>query len=160
MRRLCVPACLAMGFVYLRTVQWFVRNLPKSCVSSICSGQNQVAEPGSRVGVVRSRSRIPNNTGSRSRIFLSDSGCPIPKSGIPVEMVQFFETFVESEISCCVPRLPLIFTARFHFLHDMLRSRGRKFWKGRESDVLPPTPQPWSKQLSVAYSASRLVVKL
>jgi len=45
-----------------------------------------------------SRSRIPDNTGSRSRFFLSDSnpGCPIrsfshhtPKLGIPVEMVQF-----------------------------------------------------------------------
>jgi len=44
-----------------------------------------------------SRNRMPNNTGSRSRIFLSDSGCPIGsfflyhtlKLGIPVEMVQF-----------------------------------------------------------------------
>jgi len=44
-------------------------------------------------------SRISNNTGSRSRFFLSDtnSGCPIgsflhhtSKLGIPVEMVQFF----------------------------------------------------------------------
>ena len=46
---------------------------------------------GCRVGAVRNR--IPNNTGSRSMIFLSDSGCPFghhtPKLGIPVEMVQF-----------------------------------------------------------------------
>ena len=42
------------------------------------------------------RSRIPNNTGSQSRIFLSDSGCPIgsffhhtSKLRIPVERVQF-----------------------------------------------------------------------
>jgi len=41
-------------------------------------------------------SRIINNTGRRSRIFLSDSVCPLgsflhhtPKFGIPVEMVQF-----------------------------------------------------------------------
>jgi len=44
-----------------------------------------------------SRSRIPDNTGSRSRIFLSDFECPIGsffkshsfKLGIPVEMIQF-----------------------------------------------------------------------
>jgi len=28
--------------------------------------------------------------------------------GIPIEMVQFFETFVETEISCCAPQFPLI----------------------------------------------------
>jgi len=35
-------------------------------------------------------SRIPNNTRSRSRIFLSDTDSGIPiKLGIPIEMVQF-----------------------------------------------------------------------
>jgi len=40
-----------------------------------------------------------------------------PKLGIPVEMVQSFETFVEIEISCCAPRFPLILTAKFHSLY-------------------------------------------
>jgi len=42
------------------------------------TSKSRVAEPESEV-FGWSRSRIPNNTGSRSRIFLSDSdsGCPI-----------------------------------------------------------------------------------
>jgi len=47
-----------------------------------------------------SRSRIPNNTWSWSRIFSSDSESPIalflhktPKLGIPIEMVQFLLKF-------------------------------------------------------------------
>ena len=40
------------------------------------------------------------------------------KLGIPVEMVQsFFETFVETRISCCVARFPLILTAQLHSLY-------------------------------------------
>jgi len=70
-----------------------------------------------------SRSRIPNNTGSRSRIF-----CPTldvwlnhflyhtPKLGIPVEMVQFLFKLLLKQISCCAPRFPLILTAKFHSL--------------------------------------------
>ena len=41
-----------------------------------------------------------------------------PTLGIPVEMVTFsFETFVETEISCCAPRFPLILTVKFHSLY-------------------------------------------
>ena len=83
------------------------------------------------------RSRIPNNIGSRSRIFLSESECPIgsflrhsPKLEIPVEMVQFVLKLLLKQISCCVPGFPLIVTAKFNSL-DV-----------KESDILPPTPQP------------------
>jgi len=55
---------------------------------------------------------------------------------VPVEMVQSFETFIEAENSCCVPRFPLIAGCykncwQPNFIHVMLRSRSRKFWKGR-----------------------------
>ena len=52
-----------------------------------------------------------------------------------------FETFVETEFSCCIPRFPLILTAKFHSLcvkeseleilerSEMLESRSRKFRK-------------------------------
>jgi len=85
-------------------------------------------------------SRILNNTGSR--IF-----CPTPyvqldhflhnapKLGIPVEMVQFLiKTFVETELSCCAPRFPLILTVRFHSFcvkesgSEILESRSRIFY--------------------------------
>ena len=39
-----------------------------------------------------------------------------PKSGIPVEMVQFLLKLAETVISCCAPRFPLILTAEFHSL--------------------------------------------
>jgi len=42
-----------------------------------------------------------------------------PKLRIPVEMVQFFETFVETEISCCAPRFALTLTAKFHSLYGV-----------------------------------------
>jgi len=51
---------------------------------------------------------------------------------------NFFETFVESAISCCVPRFPLILTAKFHSLYlkeseilersEILESRSRIFY--------------------------------
>ena len=41
-----------------------------------------------------------------------------PKLGIPVEMVQSLFTLVESEISCCVTRFPLILTVKFHSVYD------------------------------------------
>ena len=72
-------------------------------------------------------SRIPNNTGSRSRIFCQILDVKLvhflhhsPKLGIPVEMVQFisFETCVETEISFCPARFPLILAAKFHSLYS------------------------------------------
>ena len=74
-----------------------------------------------------SRSRIPNNIWIRSRIF-----CPTPtpdvqldhflhhnpKLGIPIwNGTMSFETFVETDISCCAPRFPLILTVKFHSLY-------------------------------------------
>jgi len=71
-----------------------------------------------------SASRIPNNIGSLSRIF-----CPNPdvrfdrflhhtlKLVIPVEMVQFLFKLLLKQISCCVPRFPLILAAKFHSLY-------------------------------------------
>jgi len=67
----------------------------------------------------------------------------IPKLGIPAELVISFETFVETEISCCVPRFPLVLTDKFHSF--MLRSRSRE----SESDILPPTPQPWAPYIFI-----------
>ena len=93
----------------------------------------QACGVGAGIGVVRSRSffgwswsRIPNNTGSRSRIF-----CPTPtpdvqldhflhhilKLRIPVEMVRFLLKLLLKEISCCASRFPLILTAKFHSLY-------------------------------------------
>ena len=98
---------------------------------------------GREVSEVFGRSRIPNNTGSRSRTFLSDSdsGCPIgpfflnhtPKLGIPVEMVQFLLKLSLKQNSCCAQRFPLILTVKFHSL-DVKES---------ESEILSPTPKPW-----------------
>jgi len=51
-----------------------------------------------------------------------------PKLGIPVEMVQFLLKLILKQIYCCAPRFPLILT---NFIPFMLRSRSRKFWKGR-----------------------------
>jgi len=90
-------------------------------------------------------SRIPNNTRSRSQIFLSDSDVHLdhflhhtPKLGILGEMVISFETFVETEISCCAPRFPLILTAKLHSLYV----KESEILERSESEILPPTPQP------------------
>ena len=37
-----------------------------------------------------------------------------PKLGLPVEMVQFLFKLLLKQISSCVPRFPLILTAKFH----------------------------------------------
>jgi len=34
-----------------------------------------------------------------------------------LQWYNFFEIFVETEISCCAPRFPLILTAKFHSLY-------------------------------------------
>ena len=60
-----------------------------------------------------------------------------PKLGIPVEMVQFLLKLMLKQISCCVPRFPLILTAKFHSLCvkeselEIFERSGwsRKFWK-------------------------------
>jgi len=88
-------------------------------------------------------SRIPDNTGSWSQIFLSDSdsGCPIGSffashSEIGISCLNgtiSFETFVETEISCCVQWFPLILTAKFYSLFvkelEILARSSQKFWK-------------------------------
>ena len=81
-----------------------------------------------------SRSRIPSNTGSRNQIFLSDSGYPVGSCFTSRSQVGnscwngtiSFETFVETEISCCAPRFPLILTFKFNSLCV----------KGLESEIL------------------------
>jgi len=99
-----------------------------------------IAEPESEV-FGWNRSRIPNNTGSKNRIF-----CPTPeiqlnhffhhtfKLGIPVELVQFLLKLLLKHISCCAPRFLL--TAKFHSLYV----KESEIWE--KSDILPPTPQP------------------
>jgi len=59
--------------------------------------------------------------------------------GIPVEMVQFLLKLLLKQISCCVPRFPLILTVKFHSIYvkesesDILeagvRDGSRKLWK-------------------------------
>jgi len=58
------------------------------------------------------------------------------KLGIPVEMVQSLEIFVETEVSCA-PRFPLILTAEFHS-----NVKESEILERSESDILPLTPQP------------------
>jgi len=90
-----------------------------------------------------SRSRIPNNTGNRSRIFFPTPTANVrldhflhytPKLGIPVEILQFLLKLLLKQISCCVPRCPLILTAKFHSLYvkesesEILESRSQIFY--------------------------------
>jgi len=91
-------------------------------LQSICKGWNKVA-----VSEVFGWSRIPNNTRRRSRIFLSDSdsGSPFRSFFTSHSLVGnscwngtiYYKTFVETEISCCVPRFPLILTAKILSLY-------------------------------------------
>jgi len=46
-------------------------------------------------------------------------------------VVQFLLKLLLKQISCCAPRFPLILRAKFHSLYV------------KESEILPPTPQPW-----------------
>jgi len=77
-------------------------------------------------------------TGKRSRIFLSDSGCPIGSIFTSHSWIGnfcwndtiSFKNFVETEIACCVLWFPLILTAKFHSLY--VKGVGsRKFRKSR-----------------------------
>ena len=70
----------------------------------------------------------------------SDSGCPIGsffnhtlKLAIPVEIS--FETFVETEVSCCVPRFPLILTAKCHSFDVESESGVGNFGKGGVGNI-------------------------
>ena len=77
-----------------------------------------------------------------------------PKLGIPVEMVQFFLKLLLKHVSCCAPRFPLILTVKFHSLY--VKESQSEILERSESDILPPTPQPWWKVLfftsSMAFS--------
>jgi len=68
-----------------------------------------------------------------------------PKLGIPVEMVRFLLKLLLKQISCYAPRLPLILTAKFHSLYVEESESGilERSELESESDILPPTPQPW-----------------
>jgi len=54
---------------------------------------------------------------------------------------NFFETLVETEISCRAPRLPLILTVKFHSLYvkesEILERSESEILE--RSDILPPT---------------------
>ena len=76
--------------------------------------------------------------------FLSDSGSPIELFFTSHSRVWnscwndtiSFETFVETENSCCVPQFQLIASCckivdSQTFIHVILKSRSWKFWKGR-----------------------------
>jgi len=55
-----------------------------------------------------------------------------PKLGIPVEMVQFLLKLLLKQISFCVPRFPLILTAKYHSLYAKESGVGvRNFGKVR-----------------------------
>ena len=83
----------------------------------------------------------------------------ILKLGIPCwNGIVSFETFVETEISCCAPRLPLIVAVKFHSLYveesesgvgflERL-SRSSKFWDGWSWSRIffLTTPQPCLKR--------------
>ena len=96
-------------------------------------------------------SRIPNNTGSQSRIFLSysDSGCRIESFFTShslswkflLKWYNFFWNFCW--IRHFLPRFPLTLTAKFHFL-NLKGSEVGNFGK-LESDILPPTPEACSQ---------------
>jgi len=88
----------------------------------------RVAEPGSSRNESEvfgwSRSRILKTLGVGVGFF-----CPTPdvqldhflhhtlKFGIPVDMVQFLLKLLLKQISCCVPRFPLILTTKLHSLY-------------------------------------------
>jgi len=74
----------------------------------------------------------------------------ILKLGIPCwNGIVSFETFVETEISCCAPRLPLIVAVKFHSLYveesesgvGIFRKAESEFeilgWLELESDIFP-----------------------
>ena len=65
-------------------------------------------------------------------LFFTSQEFPIPKFGIPVEMVQFLLKLLLKQISCCAPRFPLILTAKFHSLYAMESESG----VGPESGIL------------------------
>ena len=112
-----------------------------------------------------SQSGIPNSTGSRSQIFFVRLQMSIFYITHLIGNSCWngtisFETFVETEISSCAPQFPLILTAKVHSLYvkeseseilerlglEILKSWCQKFGKSElESDILPLTPQPWSK---------------
>jgi len=77
------------------STQVFISHSSENLLRSRVAESELKPEPESEV-FAWSRSRIPNNTGSQSRIFLSNSDVHMdhflhhtPKMAIPVEMVQF-----------------------------------------------------------------------
>jgi len=71
-------------------------------------------------------------------------------------MVRFFlKLLTETENSCCASRFPLTASCYQHcwqpnFIHFILRSRSRKFWKGRftfDSATPVETRGLWKEQM-------------
>ena len=99
------------------------------------------------------RNRIPKNTGSRT-FYLTPEGQlnhflhRTPKLGILTRAcwngTTSFETFIETENCCCVPRFPLMPVALQNCWHPNLNHvKESEILERPESDILPPTPQPW-----------------
>jgi len=80
----------------------------------------------------------------------------IPELGIPVESAQFLIKLLLKQNSCCAPRFPLSVTAvATNFLAAKLHSLYGKESQSEilersvlESDISPPTPQPWIPYLN------------
>jgi len=95
---------------------------------------------------------------------LSESGRPVgsfvhhtPKLGILLSWENgtiSFENFVATEISCCAPRFPLILTSKFHSLYVEESESEISERSELESNILPPTPQPWFERSNLCSDAT------
>ena len=108
-------------------------------------------------GWSHNRSRIPNNSRSRIQILYPTPDAQLDhflhhtlKLGIPVEMVQFLmKLLLKQRIQAVYHDFhwlllaTKLFTAKLHSLYV----KGSEFLERSklesESDILPPTPQPW-----------------
>ena len=96
---------------------------------------------------------------SRSRIFLSDSGCPIGLFFTSHSKIGnsswngtiSFETFVETDFLLCTT-ISIDFNSQTSF---RLCYEVGNFGKSK-SDILPPTPQPWSTRILQMFFNSAL----
>ena len=139
---LCKNCCSLLGLLNL-LYSCEIRKASVLWAALRCQSRNSCrSREGSRVFF--GWSRIPNNTGRRSRIFFLNPTADVqldhflhhtPELGIPVEMVQFLLKPLLKQISFSSPRFPLISSAKFHSI--VLKSRCR------ESDIFAPIPQPW-----------------
>ena len=137
--------------VFAEQLSWISINqsylrLIDGCASSSLTTLRPDFSPG-----CRSRKQSEVFGWGRSRIFRPTPTAEVeldhllhhtPKLGIPVEMAQFLLKLLLKQVSCCAPRFPLIFTAKFHSLYVTV-SESEILERSESSDILPLTPQPW-----------------